>query len=352
MLVGVTGGSGFVGGHSVAAIVKAGHRVRMIVREEATVGRVLEPLGIPQKAVDVVVGDVTDETSTRRALRGVDAVLHMASIYSFDRRRHSEIRRTNARSTEIVLDAAVWSGADPIVHVSTVGAMFPSRHAPLHGDSPVGRPRETYLASKADAERIARAHQSRGAPVLITYPPALLGPGDPKLGDQAQRMRDLLRGLMPIWPLGGFPLGDVRDTADLHAALFGTAKRDSNRFFGPGRYVSTRQYVQAAREVTGRALPTIFLPAATVVPVGLLADRVQRFWPWHIPAQYGAVYTCACRTEVHEKADAFGLEARPLVETVRDTVSWLCAAGHLTRRQSGAAADRPAVQDQARVMAK
>ncbi|HEU5160202.1 MAG TPA: NAD-dependent epimerase/dehydratase family protein [Streptosporangiaceae bacterium] len=352
MLVGVTGGTGFVGGHSVAALVRAGHRVRMIVRRKDAVEQVLEPLGVPPRAVDVVTGEMMDESSVRGALRGVDGVLHLASVYSFDPRRHREIRQTNARSTEVVIGEAARLGLNPIVHVSTVGAMFPSRTAPLQENSPVGRPRETYLASKAAAERIARAHQDRGAPVLITYPPALLGPHDPKLGDQTQRMRDLLRGLAPIWPLGGFPLGDVRDTAALHAALFSANHHHSNRYFGPGRYVSTREYVRAVREVTGRALPMLFLPSGAVLPVGALADRLQRRWPWHVPAQYGAVYTVACRTRVSERADTAGLAARPLTETVRDTVSWLCEAGHLTRRQGGAAARRATDAEWRRVMAR
>jgi nucleoside-diphosphate-sugar epimerase len=68
------------------------------------------------------------------------------------------------------------------VHVSSVGALFPSRR-PLDANSPVGTARERYLRSKADAERIARRHQDDGTPVTITYPPALLGPNDPKIGD-------------------------------------------------------------------------------------------------------------------------------------------------------------------------
>ncbi|NHW87804.1 hypothetical protein, partial [Escherichia coli] len=83
--------------------------------------------------------------------------------------------------------------------------------------------------------------QAEGAPVVISYPPALLGPDDPKLGDQNARLRYLLRGLMPMWPTGGFPVGDVRDVAALHATLAaGTIQ--GNRHFGPGRHLSTRDF--------------------------------------------------------------------------------------------------------------
>jgi nucleoside-diphosphate-sugar epimerase len=217
------------------------------------------------------------------------------------------------------------------VHVSSVVALFPARV--VGAESPVGRPGEAYMASKVAAERIARRHAAAGAPVLISYPPALLGPHDPKLGDQTGRLRDVLRGLMPIWPTGGFPVGDVRDTAQVHARLL--AEPGGSRCFGPGRYLSTRDYLRTVREVTGRRLPSLRLPARAMLPVGRLADVLQRVWPWHIPAEYGAIYTCACATRVDEAADTRGVAARPTAETMRDTIAWLRDSGQLSARQAG-----------------
>ena len=332
MLVGVTGGTGFVGAHSVAAMVRAGHRVRLLARDPAKAHRVLALLGVGCGDVEVVRADIRDPDGVARGVRGTDAVLHAASVYSFDSRRRAEMRRTNERGTEVVLDEARRAGAGLIIHVSSVVAMFPSPGRPIGVDSPVGRPRETYMASKAAAEVIARRHQADGAPVVITYPPALLGPYDPNLGDQTRRVRDVLRGLMPLWPLGGFPVGDVRDTAALHARLIAAPEARQNRYFGPGRYLPTREYLRILRTVTGRRLPTLFLPARAMIPAGVLADLAQRAWPWHLPAQYGAIYTCACATAVDEPA---GIHARPTAETMRDTVRWLSAAGHLSVRQAG-----------------
>jgi len=331
MLVSVTGGTGFVGAHSVAAIRRAGHQVRLLVRDRSTVERALAPLGAGAGEVDVVDGDVLDEAAVARLVRGADAVLHAASVYSFDSRRHAEMRATNVAGTELVLDAARRAGVGRVVYVSSVGALFPSRRRDLDADSSVGRPREAYLASKAGAETVARQHQKAGAPVVITYPPGLVGPHDPKLGDQNTRLRNALRGLMPIWPTGGLPIGDVRDTAALHASLL-DATPAGNRHFGPGHYLTTREYVRTLRAVTGRRLPTVYLPARAMLPLGLLTTLVQRVWPWHIPAEYGAIYTCACATRVAERAGTFGIAARPVTETFADTVRWLQDAGHLPGR--------------------
>jgi nucleoside-diphosphate-sugar epimerase len=342
MLVSVTGGTGFVGAHSVAAIVRQGHRVRLLVRDESKVNRALAPLGVDAAAIDVVVGDVTEEMSVERLVRGADGVLHAASVYSFDTRDHARMKRVTERSTELVLAAARRHAAGPVVHVSTFGVLEPrsgSRQA-VRTDSPVGHPREMYLATKAAAERIARRHQDEGAPVVITYPPALLGPHDPNFGDQMTRLRNVLRGLMPMWPLGGFPVGDVRDTAELHARLFTSPRQTPDRHFGPGRYLSTRRYVTALREVTGRRLPAVFLPARAMLPAGLFAGALQRVWPWHIPAEYGAVYVCVKAIRVG-MGPGLGIEPRPVRETLGDAVRWLHEQGHVSARQAGGAAGRP-----------
>lgn len=336
MLVMVTGGTGFLGSHSVAALVRDGHRVRLLVRDKAAVDGTLRALGVPVDAVETVLGDVRDAEAVGRAVAGTDAVLHAASVFSFDSRDHRAMRDTNATGTETVLAAAVAAGADPIVHVSSVVALMPST-TPITTTSEVGRPRETYMASKVDSELIARRHQEAGAPVVITYPPAVLGPDDPRLGDQTARLRNVLRGLMPMWPTGGFPVGDVRDTAALHAAVM-QAGRGPRRYFGPGRYLSTREYVRTARAVTGRALPTVYLPARAMLAVGAAVGLVQRVLPVHIPAEYGAIYTCACRTEVHGAADCLGIPARPTAATFADSVRWLHAQGQLSARQAGTAA--------------
>jgi dihydroflavonol-4-reductase len=73
----------------------------------------------------------------------------------------------------------------------------------------------------------------------------------------------------------------------------------------------------------------VYLPARAMLPVGMLTTVVQRLWPWHIPAEYGAVYTCACATRTDEGVDTNGIEARPVTETFADTVQWLLHAGRL-----------------------
>ncbi|SEF33315.1 Nucleoside-diphosphate-sugar epimerase [Amycolatopsis pretoriensis] len=327
MLIAVTGGTGFLGAHTVAALLRRGHRVRLLARD---------PVGPARPGVEVVGGDVTDVAAVRGLVAGADAVLHAAGLYTFDSRRRDELWRVNVRGTEVVLAAARRAGVERIVHVSTVGALYPTTAPSIGVASPIGGSREPYLASKAAAERVARQLRAAGAPVVVTYPPALLGPDDPRLGDQNARLRDVLRGLTPIWPGGGLPVGDVRDSAELHARILAGSVSGA-AFFGPGHYSTTREYLAAVREATGRALPAVVLPARALYPVGRLADRLQRVWPRALPVQYGAIHVCATAVPVAADVPSGGVAARPVLETVRDTVAWLHAAGRITRRQAGTA---------------
>ncbi len=122
MQVLVTGGTGYVGSHTVRALVDAGHEVRLLVRSAERMRRALEPLGVPPPPH--VVGDVTDPVTVRRALDGCDAVVHAANVYALDARRAQEMASVNPSSTELVLGTAHELGLDPIVHVSSYVALL------------------------------------------------------------------------------------------------------------------------------------------------------------------------------------------------------------------------------------
>ena len=169
----VTGGTGYVGSHAAAALHADGHAVRLLVRRPERVPAALSPLGVGPDAVDIRVGDVLDARSVATALEGCEAVLHAAAVYSFDPRDARGIRETNVRATEVVLGAANRLGLDPIVHVSSYGALLPPNGSVLGPDEPLKQPSDPYCASKAAAERVARDLQTKGAPVTIVQPVGL-----------------------------------------------------------------------------------------------------------------------------------------------------------------------------------
>ena len=100
----VTGGTGYLGSHSVAALARAGHRIRVLARSAEKVPAALGPLGV--SGMETAIGDVTEPAAVERALTGCDAVVHAASVFSLDVRRVGEMTAVNVRGTEVVLGTA------------------------------------------------------------------------------------------------------------------------------------------------------------------------------------------------------------------------------------------------------
>jgi dihydroflavonol-4-reductase len=331
----VTGGTGFVGSHAAAALASAGHDLRLLVRARARVGPALSPLGL-REGFKVLEGDVTDEEAVARSLDGCDAVLHAASVFSFDPRANGRVRATNVDGTELVLGTAGRLGLDPIVHISTFGALLPAGERPLRPDGSVGRPPSPYLRSKAEQEAIARGLQEQGLPVVIMQAGSVWGPHDPHFGESDQLTHALLARRMPIIPAGGFPIVDARDLAAALSAVVrpGLGPR---RYLLGGHYVGFRQLVRLFAELTGRRLPAVPLPETLMLPVAKAADGVQRLLPVRIPIPYGAIWLTKQRAvcdDARARAE-LAFAPRELPETIADTVRSLLAAGRLSEKQAG-----------------
>jgi nucleoside-diphosphate-sugar epimerase len=327
----ITGGTGFVGSHAVAAIAGSGHELRLLVRRPEQVAASLDPLGVDVS--DVVVGDVLDETVVASAVQGCDAVVHGAAVFSLDSRRAEEMRRTNVHATELVLGAAVARGLDPVVHVSTTVAL--TRYAGSGPDLPLGDIELPYAQSKIASEEVARRLQDTGGPVVTIYPGGVYGPNDPYRGDQNERLRWILRRRFPLWPRGGVHICDVRDVAAVIAAVL-EPSRGPRRYVVPGHHVDGDQLYGAFAELTGRRFPHLVLPGLVLGPSTRVIDAVQRRLParWHYPADREGVEVIRRDTRFDDAAarKEFGLEPTPLVTTIGDTINWLVESGRVPRR--------------------
>jgi dihydroflavonol-4-reductase len=336
MRVLVTGGTGYVGSHTVAALVAGGHQVRLLVRGRQRVAPALAPLGLNPSDLDTMVGDVTDPAAVDQAVRDCEAVVHAGSVYSLDSRDAGRIRQVNVRGTDLVLGAAQRAGLDPIVYVSSVVALLPRDGRALTPDSPAGHPPGPYLGSKAEAERVARRHQEAGVPVVITYPVSVLGPHDPHLGDQLRRLRNLLKGRTPIAPSGGYGIVDVRDVAAVHAAVLEPG-RGPRRYLAGGTFVGFADVVARVGAVTGRPLRAVTVPAGMLLPAARAVGLIQRIVPVHIPMEFEGIYFMryAARCDDTRTRTELGVVPRDLQVTLADSVRWLFEQGHISRRQAG-----------------
>jgi nucleoside-diphosphate-sugar epimerase len=337
MRVLVTGGTGFVGAHTVAALLEAGHDVKLLVRSPQRVASSLAPLGVDGD-LEAVAGDVTEPESVERALGGCEAVIHGASVFSMDARMGHLMRRVNVAGAEAVLSAAVRRGLDPIVLISSELSLLPPDGRVLRPDSPVRPPPEryAYCHTKGLAELVARGFQQEGAPIVSVMPPSLWGPNDPHLGEGPLLARNILRRRIPALTPGGLQIADVRDAARAIAATMEPG-RGPRSYLIAGHYLSMRDILATLGRLAGRRFPAITLPRRFMLGVGSVTDAVQRRTTVRLPWSREAfwILNCAARCDDARVREDLGVGSRPIEDTFADTVRWLLDAGHVSPRHAG-----------------
>lgn len=332
MKVLITGGTGFVGSHTVAAVVAAGHRVRLFVRNPDRIGPALSPHGLSPGAIEHAVGDVNDASAVRRALNDCDAVIHAGSAYAYALPfwRSSSLLKTNVDGTATVLRAAHEMKKDPIVYVSSSWALVQPQPAVLTEETPPDHPPEAYPRSKVQAEVIARTMQADGVPIVITYPGGVWGPHDPHWGETTQLVKDVLTGKLRLVPDGAGPFSDVRDVGRLHAAVLEPG-RGPRRYLVPSHSPRFVDLVRSVIDATGRDLTVTTVPDWAILSSILPMYWLQTVSPLRLPFSYAGAWYITRRNRFGESRaqKEFGIEPRPFEESVRDTVTWMASTGRL-----------------------
>jgi dihydroflavonol-4-reductase len=333
MRVLVTGGTGYVGSHIVLALLRDGHEVRLVVRRPEQVAETFDPHGVTFAPDDVVTGDVLDAGSVAHALEGCDAVVHAAAIFSLDPRKAKAMLDTNAQATRVVLTAALDQGCDPAVHISSSVALM--RRGGSGPDLPLGDIDHAYSRSKVLSEEVARELQADGKPVVTVYPGAIYGPDDPYVGSQTERFLWLVRGRFPIWSKGGVLASDVRDTADVVAAVMEPG-RGPRRYVVPGIHMGAKELYGAVGRAIGRRRPYIELPAGLGVLTARVVEAVQTRLPerFHFPADREGAEMAVRDTRLDDAPARrdLGITPIPFEQSVRDEIAWAVDAGHLPEK--------------------
>src|SRR4051812_28541298 len=96
----VTGATGFVGCHVARRLIEHGHRVRALARSTSRTDNLVKI------AAEIIVGDLQDLASLRRAVEGCQAVFHVAADYRLWARDPQELYRNNVDGTLKLLRAA------------------------------------------------------------------------------------------------------------------------------------------------------------------------------------------------------------------------------------------------------
>src|SRR3982750_3313126 len=146
----VTGGAGFIGSHLSEELVRRGHTVR--VADSLITGKRSNLDHVP--GVECLEGDLADEDFARRAVQGIDYVLHQAAIPSVPRSVKDPItsNRANVDATLNVLVAARDAGVKRLVFAASSSAYGNTATLPKHEEMPTG-PLSPYALQKVVGEQ-------------------------------------------------------------------------------------------------------------------------------------------------------------------------------------------------------
>ncbi len=154
MRVLVTGGAGFIGSHVVDRLHAHGH--------EPWIFDLVRSRYHAAGEVEMVRGDLLDEDAVRRAVRGCDAIVHLAAVADVNAVVADPVRAeaVNVRGTHTILEAARMEGIERFVFGSTVWVYG---SAPVQSliseDTPLVLPPHLYTATKRAGEMYCRSYE-------------------------------------------------------------------------------------------------------------------------------------------------------------------------------------------------
>lgn len=176
----ITGADGFIGSHVTEAIVRAGHDVRAFVFYNSfnSWGWLDHCDEDVKGQFEVFAGDIRDPHGVRAAMKGCDAVMHLAALIAIPYSYHSPDTYvdTNVKGTLNVVQAARDLGTAKVVITSTSEVYGTARFVPITEDHPL-QAQSPYSASKIGGDQIALSfHASFGTPVVVLRPFNTYGP--------------------------------------------------------------------------------------------------------------------------------------------------------------------------------
>lgn len=263
----VTGASGFVGPHVVAALSKAGWSLRLAARR---------PMPSPEGIETVVVGDLAERIDWSEVLRGIDHVVHMAGLaHAGPGLDEALYRRINTEATLELARAATAAGVRRFVYLSSIKALSGVFDGPPLAEDAPPAPTDVYGRSKWAAEQGLAA---LGLDWVALRPVLIYGPG---VKANMAALLKLAQSPLPL-PLGGLKaprsLLAVENLADaILFALSPACPARQSYTVADREPISVAEMLAAMRAGLGRGAGLLPVPEAWLRLVARLAGREETF---------------------------------------------------------------------------
>jgi dihydroflavonol-4-reductase len=294
----VTGGSGFIGSHTILQLLASGHQVRTTVRNlkrEDDVRAMLKAGGASSAdRLSFIAADLENDAGWPEAVAGCEYVLHVASPFPASIPKHEDELIVPAREGALrVLRASRKAGVKRVVLTSSFAAIGYGKspqsnpYDETNWTDPTGDDLTAYVKSKTLAERAAWdfiAKEGGSLELSVINPVGVFGPVlGPDYATSILLVQRLMDGAMPGCPQLYFGVVDVRDVADLHIRAMTHPAAKGERFLGvAGDFMSILDIAKVLKSRMGEAakrVPTRQLPDWMVRLAALRDPAVKQILP-------------------------------------------------------------------------
>ena len=317
----ITGGTGFIGTHLLKRLSQTEHELCCLVRKSGQV-REIEKMG-----ATLVSGDVTDKDSLLEGMIGCDWVINLANIYSFWEPNRGVFTDVNVEGTRNVMECALETGVSKVVHVSTTVVYGRPVDCPFTEESSVGPVRfSEYARTKYAGDLIAwEFYEKKGLPLVMIYPGAVLGPGDPKA--TGQFIRDLMNRRLPakVFQDSILTFVHVKDVAE---ATVRAAEKENNvgeKYFVGKHQLSIREVSEMVSEISGAPLPKMSLPDSLVMAnaslLTWLANLTKKPPMWNMAVDQMRTMKQGFRFDGSKAERELGITYTPIRVALEETIA-------------------------------
>jgi dihydroflavonol-4-reductase len=273
----LTGATGFVGSHVARLAAAQGHELLCLARPTSNLA------ALPQSAT-VVQGDLRATRKFAVALRGCDAMLHVAADYRLWVPDPDDMYKANVDGTRDLLRLAREAGVPRVVYTSSVATM--GFAAPQHGqplvvdeNTPVTEAAMIghYKRSKWLAEQEVIAAARDGQNVVCLNPTTPIGAQDSKPTPTGRIVVDFLKRDFPAYVETGLNLVDVEEIARMHLVALdrGTPARSlADRYILGGENLTLKQILDRLAAITGLPSPKHKVPHAVAMAFAYFDETI------------------------------------------------------------------------------
>ena len=327
MKVFLTGSTGFVGSHVARAYAAEGAELRLLTR--ATSNRA----AIEGLSADLVVGDLRKPDLLRTALRGCDALVHVAADYRLWVRDPKEMYAANVDGTRELLRIAREEGVAKVVYTSSVATMgFKTDGSIVDESTPVSLNDMIgpYKRSKFMAEQEAIAAAKAGQHVMILNPTTPIGPGDAKPTPTGRIVVDFLNRKFPAYVDTGLNLVDVREVARMHVVALDRGT-PGDRYILGGENLTLKQILDRMSAITGLPSPKRKVPHAVAMTFAFFDESITGKLRGKEPratveaVRMGKKFMFASSAKAERE---LGFKAVPIYNALRSSIEWFIARGY------------------------